>query len=646
MAIVKMEKMHLLALKSEQSKLMQTLQKTGIVEVIDIVGDEKEEEKQEHKESKIRDEIAKELAELETKLSDLKFGIDFLKPYVKSPNPLIYGKPDVKKDELSKILSNESKITESLQGVFDLDKKIAQLKSEESKILNQIDFLTPWQSLDIPLEQLGYTDRTAFVAGIIPRKSKDKLEEKVIESKLPMDIKVIGEKRDDLYALIVYHRGYVEDVQNLFKEFSVTMQDFMGLTGTPDEIIKKSKKRLDDIQKERKDIKSQAQNMNQELFDFEVLYDYYTVERDRKTNTLKLFDTDKSFYLQAWLPMGRKSYITDVISKITDMVYLEFTEPEEDDDIPVLLSNSKLVEPFEVITELYSLPDPRGIDPNPYMAPFYWLFFGIMLSDAGYGIILSLFAAIALLKFKLEGSGKKFVSMFLLCGISTIIWGAIFGGWFGDLIKIKPLWINPLDNPMSVLILSFILGIIQIFTGIILNGYKNIRAGHTADAIMDQGLWLVLLTGLLMFAIQPLAGIAKYFALFGAIGLILTQGRAQKNPIMKLASGVMSLYSVTGYLSDLLSYSRLLALGLTTGVIATVINTMAKTVGGSAIGFVIMILILLGGHVFNILINMLGAYVHSSRLQYIEFFSKFYDSGGRAFDPLRIKTSYVKLEDL
>lgn len=646
MAIVKMEKMHLLALKSEQSKLMQTLQKTGIVEVIDITGDKKEEEKQGHKEDRIRDEIAKELAELETKLNNLKLGIDFLKPYSKSPNPLIYGKPDVKKDELSKILSNETKIAESLQRVFDLDKKIAQLKSEESKILNQIDFLIPWQGLDIPLEQLGNTDRTAFVAVVIPRKSKDKLEEKAKESQLPLDIKVIGEKRDDLYALIVYHRGYNEDIQSLFKEFSVTIQDFMGLKGTPNDIIEQSKRRLSDIQKEREDIKTQAQGMNQDLFNFEVLYDYYMVEKDRKTNTLKLFDTDKSFYLQAWLPKERKSYITDTISKITDMVYVEFTEPEENDDIPVLLSNSKLVEPFEVITELYSLPDPRGIDPNPYMAPFYWLFFGMMLSDAGYGIILSLFTAVALLKFKLEGSGRKFVSMFFLCGISTIIWGAIFGGWFGDLIKIKPLWINPLDNPMSVLILSFILGIIQIFTGIILNGYKNIRAGNTADAIMDQGLWLVLLTGLLMFAIQPLAGIAKYVALFGAIGLILTQGRAQKNVLMKFASGVLSLYNITGYLSDLLSYSRLLALGLTTGVIASVINTMAKTISGSIIGFIIMILVLLGGHVFNIVINALGAYVHSSRLQYIEFFSKFYESGGRAFDPLRIKTTYVKLEDL
>jgi len=236
--------------------------------------------------------------------------------------------------------------------------------------------------------------------------------------------------------------------------------------------------------------------------------------------------------------------------------------------------------------------------------------------------------------------------MLFLCSISTIVWGAIFGGWFGDLIQLKPLWLNPLDNPMAVLILAFIMGIIQIYVGIILNAYKNIRAGNTAAALMDQGLWLVLLTGLLMFAAPGLSQVAKYMSIAGAFGLILTQGRDQKSLIKKLTSGILSLYDITGYLSDILSYSRLLALGLTTGVIATVINTMAKTMSGSIIGFIVMILVLVGGHVFNIAINVLGAYVHSSRLQYIEFFSKFYDSGGKAFDPLRVNTTYVELEDI
>lgn len=645
MAIVDMKKMHLLGLKREKGQILSALQKTGIVEVIDIVEDAHE-SGDEVQDSQVHHELTKELLDLEAKLNNLKFGIDFLKPYVKPTNPLINGKPSIKKDELSEILSNEEQVLETLKVVFDLDKKVSQLKTEESKLQNQMEMLSPWRSLDIPLEQLGPTSKTVFTAAVMPRKARAELGEKLDEEGLLAEIKTLGESQDDVYTLVIYHQNHREDLQNLFKEFSVNIQDFPGLKGTPAEIIKKDQKRLTDIEKARDNIKEESKKISDERLYFEILYDYYSVEKDRKSALLKVADTDKTFSVQAWLPEQYEDLVNKAVLKVTDTVYMEFGAPSEDEDMPVLLSNGKLVEPFEVITELYSLPDPRGIDPNLYMAPFYFVFFGMMLSDAGYGIIMSLLTGYALLKFKLAGSGKKFTAMLFLCGISTIIWGAIFGGWFGDLIKVKPLWLNPLDNPMSVLILSFALGIIQIYTGIIISAYKNIRDGHVADAFMDQGLWLILLSGLLMLAKPEFAAAGKYTALFGAVGLVLTQGRAQKSIIKKLTSGILSLYDITGYLSDILSYSRLLALGLTTGVIATVINTMAKTVAGSVIGYVVMVLIIIGGHVFNLAINVLGAYVHSSRLQYIEFFSKFYESGGRAFDPLKVKTTYVELEDL
>ncbi|HHV19585.1 MAG TPA: V-type ATP synthase subunit I [Thermoanaerobacterales bacterium] len=645
MAIVNMKKMHLLGLKKEQGKILSTLQKTGVVEIIDIVEDINE-SGDEVQDSQIHQELTKELTYLETKLSNLKFGIDFLKPYVKSINPLIHGKPSIKKDELSEILSNEVKVLETLQAVFDLDKRISRLKVEESKLQGQMEMLSPWRSLDIPLDQLGSTQKTVFLTTTMPRKSREELEKKLDEEGLLAEITTLGESQDDVYALVIYHKNHGEELQSLFKEFSVNTQDFPRLNGTPTEIIKKDQKRLTDIEKERENIKDESKKLADQRLYFEILYDYYSVERDRKSALQNVADTDKTFSVQAWLPEQYEDLVKSEVLKVTDTVYLEFRPPSEDEEMPVLLSNSKLVEPFEVITELYSLPDPRGIDPNIYMAPFYFIFFGMMLSDAGYGIIMSLITGFALWKFKLADSGKKFVSMLFLCGLSTVLWGAVFGGWFGDLIRVKPLWINPLDNPLSVLILSFIMGIIQIYTGIILNAYKNVRAGHTADALMDQGLWLVLLTGLLMFVKPELATIGKYMALFGAVGLVLTQGRSQKGILKKLTSGILSLYDITGYLSDVLSYSRLLALGLTTGVIASVINTMAKTVSGSIVGYVAMALIIIGGHVFNLVINVLGAYVHSSRLQYIEFFSKFYDSGGRAFNPLRVKTTYVELEDM
>jgi len=649
MAIVNMKKMHLLGLKREKAKILRALQKTGVVEVINVaeeIAEDNFEEGSEVQKNYVNQELNKELLELETKLSELKFGIDFLKPYVKTTNPLIHGKPNIKKDELSEILLKENSILDSLQAVFDLDKQISQLKTEEIKLAAQIEMLSPWSSLDIPLDQLGETRKTFFVAAVMPRKSRAELDRRVSEVGLLAEITTLGESQDDVYTLVVYHKEHKENLESLFKELSVNLQDFTNFEGTPKQLIIAAEKRLEAIEKERTTIRGESKKLSDDIKYFEILYDYYTVEKDRKSAFLKVADTDKTFSMQAWLPEEHEELVKSRVSKVTDTVYMEFSAPTEEDDIPVLLSNGKLVEPFEVITELYSLPDPRGIDPNIYMAPFFFVFFGMMLSDAGYGIIMSLLAGYALLKFKLAGTGKKFTAMIFLCGISTVIWGAIFGGWFGDLITLKPLWINPLDNPLSVLILSFVMGVVQIYAGIILNAYKNIRAGHVADALMDQGLWLVLLTGLLMFVKPELTSVGKYMAALGAIGLILTQGRTQKSIIKKFTSGVLSLYDITGYLSDVLSYSRLLALGLTTGVIATVINTMAKTVAGNIIGYIVMALIIVGGHVFNLAINVLGAYVHSSRLQYIEFFSKFYDSGGRAFDPLRVKTTYVDLEDI
>lgn len=649
MAIVNMKKMHLLGLKREKAKILRALQKTGVVEVINVaeeIAEDNFEEGSEVQKNYVNQELNKELLELETKLSELKFGIDFLKPYVKTTNPLIHGKPNIKKDELSEILLKENSILDSLQAVFDLDKQISQLKTEEIKLAAQIEMLSPWSSLDIPLDQLGETRKTFFVAAVMPRKSRAELDRRISEEGLLAEITTLGESQEDVYTLVVYHKEHKENLERLFKELSVNLQDFTNFEGTPKQLIIAAEKRLEAIEKERTTIRDESKKLSDDIKYFEILYDYYTVEKDRKSAFLKVADTDKTFSMQAWLPEEHEELVKSRVSKVTDTVYMEFSAPTEEDDIPVLLSNGKLVEPFEVITELYSLPDPRGIDPNVYMAPFFFVFFGMMLSDAGYGIIMSLLAGYALLKFKLAGTGKKFTAMIFLCGISTVIWGAIFGGWFGDLITLKPLWINPLDNPLSVLILSFVMGVVQIYAGIILNAYKNIRAGHVADALMDQGLWLVLLTGLLMFVKPELTSVGKYMAALGAIGLILTQGRAQKSIIKKFTSGVLSLYDITGYLSDVLSYSRLLALGLTTGVIATVINTMAKTVAGNIIGYIVMALIIVGGHVFNLAINVLGAYVHSSRLQYIEFFGKFYDSGGRAFDPLRVKTTYVDLEDI
>ncbi|TYP58776.1 V-type ATP synthase subunit I [Thermosediminibacter litoriperuensis] len=642
MAIVKMKKMYVFGLHKERDRILSALQKLGAVEIADLkeenidVGINNE---------KLPEQVGHELSELELKLGRLKFAIDFLKPYGRELNPLIHGRPRVSMRKLQDLLNREGEIFELVDSLSGVDQKLSRLKTEESRIKNQIELIKPWERLDVPVEELGSTGKVEVRAVAVPKKNFKPFMDKAVEKDLPVEIMPVGEGREDSLLLMIYHNSAKSDIQELFKEFSVNTEEFSGFSGTPAQIIDQFQERLKVIEAERQEVKAEISGLADRLLDLEALYDYWFLEKQKKENFLKMVGTDKVFLMKAWVPEPSVGAVKEAVTSTTGAVHVVFAEPSEEDDIPVALSNPRLVQPFEIITELYSLPDPRGIDPNVFMAPFYFVFFGMMVSDAGYGLVLSLLTGLALWKLKLKGMGKKLAELLFLGGISTFVWGMIFGSWFGDLIKVKPLWLNPLDNPLAVLFLSFAFGLIQIYTGIILNGYRNIRNGKIADALMDQGLWLVLLTGLVMMAFPNFAGIAKSVALAGAVGLVLTQGRSQKGIIKKFTSGLLSLYNVTGYLSDVLSYSRLLALGLATGVIAMVINTMARMLGVNILGYIAMLLVMIGGHFFNIAVNALGAYVHSSRLQYIEFFGKFYDGGGRSFDPLRIRTKYVDLED-
>jgi V/A-type H+/Na+-transporting ATPase subunit I len=321
---------------------------------------------------------------------------------------------------------------------------------------------------------------------------------------------------------------------------------------------------------------------------------------------------------------------------------LSLEDPAEEEEHPVLLSNPSFVQPVEFITEQYSLPNSKGVDPNLIMTPFFIAFFGMMVSDAAYGLILTAVSAFVLLKMKPEGGLKKIMGIMFWGGISTFLWGAAFGGWIGGLIPAKAWLFDPMKEPFKMMGLSLGLGVLHLYCGIGLQAYRNIRDGNILDAILDQGIWYTLLTGLMMLLLPATAVIGKYLAITGAIGMVLFAGRSKKNIIMRLLSGVLSLYGVTGFLGDVLSYLRLFALGLATGVIGAVVNSMALMVGGSVIGYIFMTLFLILGHTFNLGINTLGAYVHSSRLQYVEFFGKFYEGEGKPFIPFRMRTKYIE----
>jgi len=360
--------------------------------------------------------------------------------------------------------------------------------------------------------------------------------------------------------------------------------------------------------------------------------------------------------VKGWLP----EKLSESAKKYLESKYIvsvEIEEPGEDEAFPVLLENRGLAEAGEPVLRMYSLPDSREIDPSKIMTPFFVILFGLMLSDGGYGIILSVLAAIILWRFKLQDSTRKFMKLMFFCGLSTMFWGLMFGGWFGISALVPyAVWFDMVSDPERMLSWSLLFGVIHMYAGLAMKAANLIRRKQYLDALFDVGFWYVFFTGAILTLLPyapaidkeiaaQISNVGRYVLAAGAVLLLLTQGREKKGILRKFFGGLSSLYNVVGFLSDVLSYSRLLALGLATSIIAGIINQMSVMF---EIPIVIKVFvsaaILLVGHAINFGINVLGAYVHSCRLQYLEFFGKFFTGGGEPFSPLKANTKYIQLK--
>ena len=450
-----------------------------------------------------------------------------------------------------------------------------------------------------------------------------------------------------------------DDVLAILKQSGFSQMSFKDFKGTVRENLIR-------IQGERDVLKVELEKAADEVAanaglkpDIEMYHDILTVSLDKQKIESKLLKTKRTFFIEGWIPARCVKQAEEILDE--NQCCYSFRDPQEDEEVPVALDNKSFFVPFESITEMYSLPDYKGFDPTSIFALFYAIFFGMMLSDAGYGIVMAAGCFIALKKYDLEGNTYKMIKLFFYCGISTTFWGAMFGGWFGDFVQVfsrtilgkeiavNPIWFNPIEDPMTLLIFSLGLGVIHIFIGMGIKAYMQIKDGHLFDAICDEGFWYLTILGLIGWLAGSSFGaavvtIGKWMAIVGVAGLLLTGGRDKKG-FGKVIGGLGSVYNITSYLSDILSYARLLALGLATGVIAQVVNTMGAMGGGGVKGCIILLIAFVLGHTLNLAINALGAFIHASRLQYIEFFGKFYEDGGEPFDPFRKKTKYIKIAD-
>lgn len=673
MSIAKMEKLAVIGLSNTKDKLIADLADLGVVEITerfipgaDEIKDSDAPEALESQASEIKkpqevfDKVDGDLdfvSTIEGEMSRTDTALDTLKRYSKEKEPLFATKKVINGERLKDLLNRRAEIEGYISSILRLNYRLHMTDEKINKMSSDLASLKPWIVYDVPLD-ISETKFTNIELGVVPSTvNLDNIKEKFSELELPSDISVVNSDRELIYLAVVMMKEGTDNVLGILKQYGFTQLPFQGFEGRVSDNIEKITKQIDEQKDVRRELEDEVAGYGKMQQDIEFLSDYLTIERDRERIKSKMRVTKRTFNFEGWVP----SHLKDGVERILDRYgcHYEYREPLEGEEVPVMIENSAAVTPFEAVTQMYSMPDYKGFDPTKWFAIFYAMFFGIMLSDAGYGLVITIATFVALKKFELEGMTKKMVKMFMYCGIATVFWGAMFGGWFGDLIpvvadvlfgkkvEIKPIWFNPIDDPTRLLIWSLGFGVVHIFLGMAINAYMLIKRGHFWDAVFDVFSWYVLIIGAIMYGAlgnsNPMLGkIGLYMAVIGAAVLLLTGGRKNKG-FGKVTGGLGALYGITGYVSDILSYSRLLALGLATGVIASVVNTMGSLGGRGIVSFIVLIVVGIVGHSFNMAINILGAFVHSSRLQYIEFFGKFYEDGGEEFDPFRNETKYIRI---
>jgi len=518
--------------------------------------------------------------------------------------------------------------------------------------------LEPWTGCDLPLEVASTRTTTITRCLLPPKTDNQELDARAREAAPQSDLELVSADREQQYMIAISHKECEDDLWEVLKEFGASKAAFQGITGTAQDAVNACVQRIEEAEAKIAELEQSLRELGQDLFPLKYAYDALSVRIQRDRVSTDMRSTRETFCFTAWVPETMRDAAVKIMEE--HGCYYLLQECGEDEEPPILLKNAKFVAPYESVIQMYSLPAYRGLDPGNFVSVFYFIFFGMMLSDAGFGLILFFGGLLMRKKMDLGPSAKKLVQVIQMGGLSAVIWGTIYGSWFGDLIPVignvffhvqitVPQWIDPLEQAVLVMGMSMALGLVHILIGMGLKAYLLIKRKHPWEALFDVGFWYMVIIGLVvMLCGAVLAGtqstlfvVSAWVAIAGAVGLILTQGRDKKNPVMRILSGIVSLYDITGYFSDVLSYSRILALGLATGVIAQVVNIMGTLAGGGIIGAIVMLLVFTVGSALNLGINTLGAYVHTARLQYVEFFGKFYEPGGKPFTPVMANTKYI-----
>ena len=566
-----------------------------------------------------------------------------LYPYSKRKKSLVRPRIEV---DISRFVTGE-RYGRALSAVEETERAhglLAKLDEREREARALYESLLPFRAYPRSLGIEG-TEHTEIILGSVPASTDFSSLVRSLEAFYASVEKIFYKEKVGLFVRVICHVSDRGQVTRTLSSFGFVRSNFPKGFGRASDELLKVRAELREIAARKEQVKAKLSSLAERLDDIEILYDVEKTTLNILEQEMKLGATEHTAMLEAWVPSVDEKKVSSAIEKF-DAAY-EFRDPKPYEEPPTLLSNNGFARNFEWVIGMYSYPRYGSFDPTFIMSIFYFVLFGIMFADVGYGLLLSVLGFGAVKLMRPQESMKRFLLMFAYCGISSVFMGALFGGWFGDLpfaimtnllgmenAKMEVpffngMWFNPLDDPMSFLIVSLAIGGAHLIAGMAVKFYIICKMGKVFDAIFDVGSWWVLFAGIGLIFVNGTAGACV--AIAGVLMLVLTQGRHEKNILMKIVKGVGSLYDLVSYLSDLLSYSRILALGMVAGVIGQVVN-MITGLGTNIFGFIIMLIVLAIGHVLNLAINVLGTFVHTSRLQYIEFFNKFYEDGGKPFE--------------
>lgn len=653
MAKVKMSSITIVALKSERKKLLEYLQRQSVIDLT--------REDDEQKDEYLRIDTASSVSQFERNAAACDRAVEILRNYNPKSGGLLSsfsGRRIITDEQYNEVVSKNADIMSVCREVLRCDKQLTENAADRARYNARMEILKPWQRLDVS-QQFSGTKRTAGFVGIVPKEWTEAELSAAIAEKAPdkiFSLEIISSSTEQTGIFLICPKADADEISKALREKGFTRPP-SATTKMPSVKMEELIAKIEALDKQDEELKAKLLEFSESVEDIELVSDYFMSRADKYRALANIDHSKRTFIIKGYIATEKvESLKVELEAKFLSAVTFEKADGEE---VPVAIKNNAFTAPAAGLTELYSMPSKADIDPTPIMSFFYYFFFGMMLSDAGYGLLLALGAWLLIKKCKPEKSMENTLRLFIYCGISTVIWGIIFGSFFGDAIwvisdvffgkKLPPWPINPMNQAIELFIVSLAMGFVVILTGLIAKFFNTIRNEGIVSAIFETGSWIIILLGIAAIAVGIFINIAilttvgAAAAIVGAL-LVVSNGVRLKG-VGGILSGLGGLYDITSYISDLMSFSRLMALGLTTAAMGQVFNLLGSMGGRSIGGALGMFIIFTVGHLLSFALNALGAYVHTLRLQYVELFGKFYEGGGKPFKPFAHKSKYTRFKE-